>query len=260
MVERARNCAGNSLGLIHAPLALLGAARAGTAQFPLPFFVYLSESDTGRSKPRFRPFSGWIQSTGTGQAYLTFMHVQAGIAALLLAFAGSMLIGSDSQHGGMIFYLSRSMDRRHYIIGKILSIATVVSLITTVPALILYIEYGVLSSSFDYFIQNWRIVSGNCGFWPRSRNGPKPAVVRRRGLGAWHGSLGDDVARDLCLVDGTGPMLAVRWPGNGGGSCWPCGRDASHGALGVWQPAGESHSDGNRNGSCCSAFVPPALP
>lgn len=126
-------------------------------------FIYLKATLVVQNRD-FARFLDGFKLTGTGQAYLTFMHVQAGIAALLLAFAGSMLIGSDSQHGGMIFYLSRSMDRRHYIIGKILSIAAIVALITTVPALILYIEYGVLSSSFDYFIQNWRIGVGIVGF------------------------------------------------------------------------------------------------
>lgn len=126
-------------------------------------FIYLKATLIVQSRD-FSRFLDSFKLTGTGQAYLTFMHVQAGIAALLLAFAGSLLIGSDSRHGGMIFYLSRSMDRRHYIIGKLLSIAAVVSLITTVPALILYIEYGVLSSSFDYFIENWRIGVGIIGF------------------------------------------------------------------------------------------------
>ncbi len=126
-------------------------------------FIYLKATIVIQNRD-FAMFMDSFKLTGTGQAYLNFMHLQAAIAALLLAFAGSLLIGADSQHGGMIFYLSRSMDRWHYIIGKLLSIAVVVSLITTVPALILYAEYGFLSSSLDYFTENWRIGVGILGF------------------------------------------------------------------------------------------------
>lgn len=153
-----------ALGLIMRRWLFWGLLGLGLLNFLYHFsFIYLKATLVVQNRD-FARFLDGFKLTGTGQAYLTFMHVQAGIAALLLAFAGSMLIGSDSQHGGMIFYLSRSMDRRHYIIGKLLSIAAVVSLITTVPALILYIEYGVLSSSFQYFIDNWRIGVGIVGF------------------------------------------------------------------------------------------------
>jgi ABC-2 type transport system permease protein len=126
-------------------------------------FIYLKATIVVQNRDAAR-FMDSFKLTGTGQAYLNFMHLQAAIAALLLAFAGSLLIGADARRGGMIFYLSRSMDRRHYIIGKLLSIAAVVSLITTVPALILYVEYGMLSTSFDYFRENWRIAVGILGF------------------------------------------------------------------------------------------------
>jgi len=126
-------------------------------------FIYLKATIVVQNRD-FARFMDSFKLTGTGQAYLNFMHLQAAIAALLLAFAGSLLIGADSRHGGMIFYLSRSMNRVHYIVGKFLSIAAVVTLITTVPALILYLEYGFLSSSFDYFTENWRIGVGIIGF------------------------------------------------------------------------------------------------
>lgn len=122
-------------------------------------FIYLRATILVQNRDVAQFIDGF-KLTGTGRAYLDFMHLQAAIAALLLAFAGSLLIGADARHGGMIFYLSRSMNRVHYIIGKFLSIAAVVTLITTVPALILYLEYGFLNSSFDYFTENWRIGVG----------------------------------------------------------------------------------------------------
>jgi ABC-2 type transport system permease protein len=104
------------------------------------------------------------QVTGTGKAYADFMFAQASITALLLAFAGSALIGNDYRHGGIVFFLSRRIGRRHYIVGKLLTIAAVVTIITTLPALVLYFQYGFLSNSMDYFYDNPRILLGICGY------------------------------------------------------------------------------------------------
>jgi hypothetical protein len=57
----------------------------------------------------------------------------------------------------MPFYLSRRIDRRHYILGKLLAVSAIITLMTTIPALLLYVEYGMFTSSLDYWIENWRI-------------------------------------------------------------------------------------------------------
>jgi len=126
-------------------------------------FIYLKATlvvqneDIGKFLDQYRV-------TGTGSAYADFMNAQAAITTLLLAFAGSALIGSDYRQGGMVFYLSRAIDKRHYIVGKLLAIASVVTVITTLPALVLYVEYGMLSNSLQYFRENWRILVGILGF------------------------------------------------------------------------------------------------
>src|SRR5262249_47729187 len=102
--------------------------------------------------------------TGTGQAYADFMTAQASITALLLAFAGSILIGNDYRQGGLTFYLSRRIDRRQYVAGKLLTGGAVVANITTRPALLLFFEYGLLSNSLDYFLDNPRIGQGIVGY------------------------------------------------------------------------------------------------
>jgi ABC-type transport system involved in multi-copper enzyme maturation permease subunit len=89
--------------------------------------------------------------------YIWFMQRQSIVVMILLAFSGSLLIGADFRFNSMPFYLSRRIDRRHYIAGKLLAIATVVLLITVVPALLLFIEYGLFTSSLDYWRVNWRI-------------------------------------------------------------------------------------------------------
>lgn len=137
------------LGLMHFLLyfAIVYVKATLSAQF----------ADAGR-------FLDQYKLTGSGQAYADFMLGQASITALLLAFAGSTLIGGDYRQGGMVFYLSRRIDRWHYILGKLLTVAAIVTLITTLPALILYVQYGMLTNSLEYFTENPRILVGILGY------------------------------------------------------------------------------------------------
>jgi ABC-2 type transport system permease protein len=89
--------------------------------------------------------------------YIGFMQGQSVIVMILLAFSGSLLVGSDFRLKSLPFYLSRRIDRRHYIVGKLLAISCVVTILTTLPALLLFLEYGMFTSSADYWIDNWRV-------------------------------------------------------------------------------------------------------
>jgi ABC-2 type transport system permease protein len=90
--------------------------------------------------------------------YITFMQGQSVIVMILLAFSGSLLVGSDFRLKTLPFYLSRRIDKRHYIVGKLLAVSSVVSILTIVPALLLFFEYGMFTSSTAYWIDNWRIL------------------------------------------------------------------------------------------------------
>lgn len=94
---------------------------------------------------------------GRDNAYIMFMEGQSLVVTILLAFSGSLLVGNDFRENALAFYLSRRIERRHYIAGKLLSVAAVVSLLTTVPALLLFIEYGMFTASFGYWAEQWRI-------------------------------------------------------------------------------------------------------
>ena len=84
-------------------------------------FIYLKATLVVQNED-IGQFLDQYRVTGTGQAYADFMNAQAAITTLLLAFAGSALIGSDYRQGGMVFYLSRAIDKRHYIAGKLLAV------------------------------------------------------------------------------------------------------------------------------------------
>lgn len=101
-------------------------------------------------------FSPSPQDVGDN-GYIQFMQRQSIVVMILLAFSGSLLVGSDFRLNSMPFYLSRRIDRRHYILGKLLAVSAIITLMTTIPALLLYVEYGMFTSSLDYWIENWRI-------------------------------------------------------------------------------------------------------
>ncbi len=89
--------------------------------------------------------------------YINFMQGQSVIVMILLAFSGSLLVGSDFRLNSLPFYLSRRIDKRHYIVGKLLAVSSVVSILTVVPALLLFVEYGMFTASAAYWVDNWRI-------------------------------------------------------------------------------------------------------
>jgi ABC-type transport system involved in multi-copper enzyme maturation permease subunit len=95
---------------------------------------------------------------GQETGYTIFMEQQGLVVMLLLALSGSLIVGSDFTQQTLPFYLSRRIDRRHYIVGKLLACAVLVLIVTTLPALILFLEYGMFTSSFDYWYEHWSVL------------------------------------------------------------------------------------------------------
>jgi ABC-2 type transport system permease protein len=127
--------------------------------------IYL-KAQISAQNPAIREFVDQIlrSVTGSGKTYRDFMFAQGTVTMLLLAFAGAMLVGDDHRQGGLTFYLSRRIGRAHYVAGKLLAIGLLVSLTTTLPALVLYVEYGLLTDSTAYFRENLRILFGILGY------------------------------------------------------------------------------------------------
>ena len=101
---------------------------------------------------------------GSGTTFLNFMVAQGTVTMILLAFAGSVLAGNDHSRGGLIFYLSRRINVVHYAAGKLLAIGLIISLTTTLPALVLFIEYGLLGDTGTYFGEKYPIFFGILGY------------------------------------------------------------------------------------------------
>lgn len=97
---------------------------------------------------------------GKENGYTMFIERQSIVVMILLTFTGSVLVGGDFRNGVLPFYLSRAIGRRHYIAGKLLTVGVLVSLLTTVPALLLFVEYGMFTTSSGYWVKHWRIPLG----------------------------------------------------------------------------------------------------
>ncbi len=120
----------------------------------------------GRGRPvsreiLFRQFGfNPLATEQSENGYVKFIDRQQGIVALLLAFSGSLLVGSDFRLGSLPFYLSRGITSLHYIVGKVLAVGAVVGLLTVLPATILFVEYGLFTTSTAYWWDNLDTLAG----------------------------------------------------------------------------------------------------
>ena len=101
---------------------------------------------------------------GTGKTYSNFVWFQGYISMIVLAFAGSVLVGNDFQHNSLAFYLSKPLGRWHYALGKALGAGAVVNLLTTLPALLLFLQAGLLYDWQTYYVDHWRDLLGILGY------------------------------------------------------------------------------------------------
>lgn len=109
----------------------------------------------GRSLP---PFVESFVFTGNGRSYRDFVFSQNVVVMLFLALAGSVLVGNDLRARTLTFYLAKPIGRLQYFLGKLTAAAALAALITLVPALLLYLEYGVFTESLDYFRSSTNIL------------------------------------------------------------------------------------------------------
>jgi ABC-type transport system involved in multi-copper enzyme maturation permease subunit len=106
-----------------------------------------------------------LKLDGSGESYRTFFNYQGNIVMVILALAGSIVIGNDVRFGSLPYYLSKPLSRWHYLSGKALAVGIVVNLLTTVPALVLFVQYGLIYTPPDatapsYFEKDWALVFG----------------------------------------------------------------------------------------------------
>ncbi|HMF16890.1 MAG TPA: ABC transporter permease subunit [Gemmataceae bacterium] len=112
---------------------------------------------------------------GSQETFAYFFIYQGSMVMIVLALAGSVLVGNDFTHRSLPFYLSKPLSRWHYIGGKCLAVAAIVFMLTTLPALVLFAQHGLGDWHFlvnpDFFTQDggrgpagWLLLAGIFGF------------------------------------------------------------------------------------------------
>ena len=119
----------------------------------------------GRMNPRhlIQLFRGFLKLDGSAESYRTFFGYQGYIVMIVLALAGSILIGNDLRFGSLPYYLSKPLSRWHYLLGKGLAVAVFINLMTTLPAVILFVQWSVLES-WDYLYERIDLLLGILGY------------------------------------------------------------------------------------------------
>lgn len=105
----------------------------------------------------------FLKLNGTGTTYRNFFWYQSYAVMVVLALGGSLLVGNDIHFGSLPFYLSKPISRWHYLLGKGLAIAIFINLMTTVPAIVLFVQYGLLDS-WNYFFDQAHLFLGILGY------------------------------------------------------------------------------------------------
>lgn len=115
----------------------------------------------GRANPKFLVdlFREALKLNGSAETFRNFFGMEGYSVMIVLALAGAILIGNDMRFGSLPFYLSKPISRWDYILGKGLAVAVFTNLMTTLPALLLYLQYGLLES-WDYFLDNVHLLVG----------------------------------------------------------------------------------------------------
>lgn len=76
-----------------------------------------------------------------------WLSIQLFLAFLFVLIAGPRLISMDMSNGALPLYLARPLERKEYVLGKLSVLAVVVSLLSWVPGLGLYLLQAALAGA-----------------------------------------------------------------------------------------------------------------
>jgi ABC-2 type transport system permease protein len=94
----------------------------------------------------------------------SFMEVQGGFALLLTVLVGPPLISRDLSNNALPLYLCRPLSRAEYVLGKMAVIVFLLSMITWVPGLLLFLFQSSLAGigwMFSNLWMTWAIFFGS---------------------------------------------------------------------------------------------------
>jgi ABC-2 type transport system permease protein len=102
-------------------------------------------------------FGPTVRLTVEPKFFAMFLSTQTFLAFLLTCWAAPTLVSGDITNGALPLFLSRPLSRAEYVTGKFAVLATLLSCITWVPALLLLFLQGGLSASRWLIPHLWMI-------------------------------------------------------------------------------------------------------
>jgi ABC-2 type transport system permease protein len=102
--------------------------------------------------PRIRPPEAELLPV-TASLFLALMSFQATLSVFVTALIGPGLVSPDLTNNALPLYFSRPFSRTEYVLGKFSVLFTLLSMVTTVPMLLIYLLKSALAGS-DWFFKN----------------------------------------------------------------------------------------------------------
>ena len=97
--------------------------------------------------------------------FMTLLGWQSMLALFLTSFIGPGQISPDLANNALPLYLARPFSRAEYVIGKMMVLLVLLSLMTWVPGLLLFVLQGYLEGN-GWMGGNWRLATGTFfGAW-----------------------------------------------------------------------------------------------
>jgi len=85
-----------------------------------------------------------------------FLRAQLMLSFVIVLVIGPSLVSADVRNGAMPLYLSRPLTRTDYVLGKLLVLGALVSAITWVPGLLLFVLQATLGGR-EWLLEHWRV-------------------------------------------------------------------------------------------------------
>lgn len=91
--------------------------------------------------------------------FLWFLRIQGAVLGFLLALVvGPALVSPDLRNNALALYLARPFSRKEYVAGKMSVLASLLSLITWIPGLLLFLLHGYLEGG-GWLVSHLRIAA-----------------------------------------------------------------------------------------------------
>jgi ABC-2 type transport system permease protein len=91
--------------------------------------------------------------------FMSLLGWQSMLALFLTSFIGPGQISPDLANNALALYLARPFSRAEYVIGKMGVLLVLLSLMTWIPGLLLFVLQGYLEGG-SWMADNWRLASG----------------------------------------------------------------------------------------------------